>query len=142
MNRYVEIILRGSQYKQLLEAKTAELRKEYKLKRIETDVLCCLARSGENNTSASVCRKLNANKGHISQAVENLCKRDLLIAMPDEFDRRYVHYILTPEAKEIADEFIVRREKFDKELFASLSKQELEKFKIISEKLVKNMECL
>lgn len=142
MNRYVDIILRGSQYKRLIETKTAELRQKYDLKKIETDVLCCLAGAGDSNTSASVCKKINANKGHVSQAVEILCKKKLLIAVPDEFDRRYVHYIITSDGEKIANSFVAIRDEIDSRMFASLSRQELESFEIITEKLVKNMECL
>lgn len=140
MEEKIEILLRGSQFKKLNECEMAEIRKGYDLKRIEIEILYFLSKAGENNTSADICRRLKANKGHISQAVDNLCKRNFLVAIPDTSDRRYIHYHITETAKEIVREITRKWNELTQELFMGITKEEMEELKRIAGKMGKNME--
>lgn len=75
--------------------------REYDVKRVEIEILRFLAMSGERNTAADIHRYLDLNKGQISKTLEHLCTMHYLESMPDKKDRRYMHYILSEEAKEL-----------------------------------------
>ena len=140
MEDRIEALLRGSQYKQLREYEFSEIRKYYDLKRIEIEILYVLSKADEHNTSADICRSLRANKGHISQAVDRLCKKNYLTAVQDTSDRRYVHYCISDEAMEIVKKVTEKWEELNRELFAGVTPQELETLKNVAGKIGKNME--
>lgn len=140
MEERIEGLLRGSEFKKLWECKLSEIRKQYNLKRIEIEILYFLSKSGSNDTSADICKHLKANKGHISQAVDNLSKQNYLVAIPDTNDRRYVHYQVSEEAKEIVEIIAKKWSELNKELFAGITPEEMEELKRIAGKIGKNME--
>ena len=140
MEDRIEALLRGSQYKQLREYEFSEIRKYYDLKRIEIEILYVLSKADEHNTSADICRSLRANKGHISQAMDHLCRKNYLTAVQDTSDRRYVHYCISDEAMEIVKKVTEKWEELNRELFAGVTPQELETLKNVAGKIGKNME--
>ncbi|MCI5903012.1 MAG: MarR family transcriptional regulator [Blautia sp.] len=140
MEDRIEALLRGSQYKQLREYEFSEIRKYYDLKRIEIEILYVLSKADEHNTSADICRSLRANKGHISQAMDHLCRKNYLTAVQDTSDRRYVHYRISDEAMEIVKKVTEKWEELNRELFAGVTPQELETLKNVAGKIGKNME--
>ena len=142
MEERIEILLRGNEFKRLRECELAEIRKQYNLKRIEIEILYFLSKSGSNDTSAGICKHLNANKGHISQAVDNLCKQNYIMAIPDTRDRRYIHYQVTDESREIVERITKKWKELNKELFAGVTEEEMEELKRIAGKIGKNMERL
>lgn len=136
----IEVLLRGNEFKKLRECGLSEIRKQYNLKRIEVEILYFLSKAGSNDTSAGICKHLNANKGHISQAVDNLCKQNYITAMPDTRDRRYIHYQVTHEAKEIVERITLTWKELNQELFSGVTAEEMEELKRIAGKIGKNME--
>ena len=129
MKKPVEVMLRGGQFKQFTEQGLSAMRKQYDLKRIELEVICCLAHCGEEDTVVSIHEYLSANRGHISQTVFSLCERGLITAEQDKKDRRYVHYSLTHEGKKIAAEADDVWRMIREEMFAGISDEELGVFK-------------
>lgn len=139
MEKPVEVILRGGQFKQYTEQELSGLRKKYNLKRIELEVIQFLSICGEHDTVASIHEYLNANKGHISQTVFTLCKRGYVTSEQDKKDRRYTHYSLTREGKEIAGEMKLVWEKVHSDMYEGVSEEELECFKRVSQKICENI---
>ena len=92
MEEQLNMMRRGRQFKQLMNKKMDGIIREYDVKRVEIEILRFLAMSGERNTAADIHRYLDLNKGQISKTLES---------MPDKKDRRYMHYILSEEAKEL-----------------------------------------
>lgn len=140
MEKQVEVILRGSQFKQLLESQFSDIRKEYDLKRIEIEVLYFLSECGEKNTCTDIYQYLQANKGHVSRAVDSLCKKNYLVAIPDKEDRRYIHYMLTDTASEIINNISAGWKRMNREIFIGVSEEELRIFQKVAKKIGKNME--
>ena len=140
MEERVEDLLRGREFKLLREYELSEIRKYYGLKRIELEILYFLSKSGEHNTSADICQRLKANKGHISQAVDNLCRQKYLTATQDTQDRRYVHYCISEESKEIVNKVTDKWNELNRELFVGVTPEEMEELKRIAGKIGKNME--
>ena len=101
MEEQLNMMRRGRQFKQLMNKKMDGIIREYDVKRVEIEILRFLAMSGERNTAADIHRYLDLNKGQISKTLEHLCTMHYLESMPDKKDRRYMHYILSEEAKEL-----------------------------------------
>ena len=142
MDRQIDIILQGGQFKKLLEEQSAELRQKYDMKREELEILYFLSKSGEHNTSTDIHRQLMMNRGHISQAVDNLCRRNYIIAIPDKNDRRYVHYEISDHAKELITEMTSRREAMNQKILEGVSEEELKIYREVSEKIRNNINKL
>ena len=85
MEEQLNMMRRGRQFKQLMNKKMDGIIREYDVKRVEIEIL----------------RFLALNKGQISKTLEHLCTMHYLESMPDKKDRRYMHYILSEEAKEL-----------------------------------------
>ena len=136
----MESILQGGQFKKLLEEQSLELRRKYDLKKAELDILYFLSRSGANNTSTDIHHQLLMNRGHISQAVESLIKRKFIVAIPDQNDRRYVHYELLESAGAIIHEMTKMREETNALILEGISEEELQAFQAVSEKIRANIE--
>ncbi|MCI5587664.1 MAG: MarR family winged helix-turn-helix transcriptional regulator, partial [Lachnospiraceae bacterium] len=94
---------------------------------------------GTHNTSTDIHRQLMMNRGHISQAVDNLCKKNYIIAVPDKTDRRYIHYKITDNARELIKEMTDRRENVSRMILKDITEEELEAYRKVSEKIRKNI---
>ncbi len=140
MDKPVEALLRGGQFKRLMDRELGDIREQYHLKRIEIEVLYFLSRCGEYNTLLDIVRHLNANKGHISQTMESLSQKGYITVHRDEKDRRYVHYALAENAMQLIDSINAAWSKLTRELFEGVTEEEMEALREVSNKLRKNME--
>ena len=140
MDKQMESILQGGQFKKLLDVQSAELRQKYDMKKAELEILYFLSRCGGHNTSKDIHAQLMMNRGHISQAVDSLCRRRYIVAIPDQNDRRYIHYEILDSAKEIVAEMAKRIEEMNRQILKGISKEELEIFREVSLKIKNNIE--
>ena len=140
MDKQMESILQGGQFKKLLDVQSAELRQKYDMKKAELEILYFLSRCGGHNTSKDIHAQLMMNRGHISQSVDSLCRRRYIVAIPDQNDRRYIHYEILDSAKEIVAEMAKRREEMNRQILKGISKEELEIFREVSLKIKNNIE--
>ncbi|MDD6441455.1 MAG: MarR family winged helix-turn-helix transcriptional regulator, partial [bacterium] len=116
MDKKIETMLQVGEFKKLLEAQSAELREKYGMKKAELEILYYLSHCGSHNTSSDIHQHLLMNRGHISQAVSLLCEKNYIIAIPDQQDRRYVHYEIAESASELISELTRRREEINKQI--------------------------
>lgn len=142
MDEQIEVILRGGLFRKLMDERAMFLREKYDMKRAELEILYFLSKNETQNTSTDIRKHLLMNKGHISQAVESLCERNYLIAVPDKEDRRYIHYILTKEAHSMVEEIISNRTALTEAVLEGISSEELQVFKSVSKKISRNIEKL
>ena len=140
MDTRMEAMLQGGPFKKLLEEQIAELRQKYDMKKAELEILYFLSKCGSHNTSKDIHYQLMMNKGHISQAVDSLCKRHYIIATPDQQDRRYIHYQLSDSAQQIVEKMAKKRLEMDRRIVEGISEEDLEIFRAVSEKIRKNIE--
>lgn len=140
MEESIEVILRGGQFKRLIEMSIQEIRKKTGLKRVEVEILYFLSNSGGKNTMKDICHYMQMNKGHISIALDGLCKKGYLIQNQDAEDRRYIHFYLTDFSKEIAEKIDIEWNKMMFRLTKGVSEEELELFKQISRKIGANID--
>lgn len=139
MDTQIDIILQGGQFKKLLEEQSTELREKYNMKRAELEILYFLSKCGTHNTATDIYHQLMMNRGHISQAVDSLCRKNYLIAIPDKNDRRYIHYEISDFAKELVTEMTNRREAMNSMILKWVSEEELKVFRKVSEKIRNNI---
>lgn len=139
MEKPVEVILRGGQFKQFTEQEISDLRKKYNLKRLEVEVIHFLSICGSSDTVAYIHEYLNANKGHVSQTVFHLCELGYVFSEQDKKDRRYVHYSLTHEGRRVAGEIESVWKKIREDMYEGISEEELECFKRVSQKIGENI---
>lgn len=142
MDSQMESILQGGSFKKLLDEQILELRQKYDMKKAELEILYFLSRCGGHNTSTDIHYQLMMNRGHISQAVDGLCRRKLITAIPDQEDRRYVHYEVLDSAGEIVAEMTKRREEMNRKILEGISEDELRVFYDVSAKIRKNIEAM
>ena len=142
MDREVEIILRGSQFRRILESHIQELKKKYNVTKAELEILNYLSESGAQNTSSDIHRHLMMTRGHISQSIDKLCKKNYIRVLPDEKDRRFVHCILTESAYVIVDDIQRQIDSMNNCIFEGISEEEMDVFGEIALKVWDNMKKL
>ena len=140
MDIQTESFLQGGKFKKLIEEQNLELRRKYDMKQAELEILYFLSRSGGQNTSTDIHHQLMMTRGHVSQAVDSLCRRQFIIAIPDQQDRRYVHYEIQKPAQEIIAEIAKRREEMNRLILDGISEEEMRVFREVSAKIKKNIE--
>lgn len=98
-----------------------------------------LSRCQNENTPTDVYRRLKLNRGQVSQAIDALGRRKLIIAIPDSNDRRYMHYRISETAEEIVSEIAIAKKELDRQIFEGISEEELKVYKKITEKIFANI---
>ena len=139
MERQIETFLICAQFKQMMKGCLAGIIEKYGLKRVELEILYYLSKCGEKNTSKDIYHYLNMNKGHISQAVDSLCRQGYLMAVTDAEDRRYVHYFMTEKAGVLSTEMTVAWENMLQKVFADVTEEEMKVFRKVILKICENM---
>lgn len=139
MDEQLEVALKGGEFKRLFESQFVGIKKRYDLKKVDIEVLYFLSNCNEHNTPTDIYRSLKLNRGHVSQAIDNLCRRELIIAIPDKDDRRYMHYKISENAVGIIKEISIVRKELDQQIFKGISKEEMLAYKRTSEKICSNI---
>ena len=140
MEQAVETLLHGREFKQLLESKILEIREKYGLRKIDVEILYYLYRFREQDTSKDIRAAYMFTKGHISQSVEHLQQMHLLVAVPDQKDRRRGHLHLTAAAEGIVCSIEKMWEDMTAVIFEGITEQERDTLHTIAAKMTKNME--
>lgn len=139
MERSVVLLLHGREFKQLLESRSAAIREEYGLRKIDVEILYYLYRFRECNTSKDIRDAYMFTKGHISQSVEHLQQLGLLEPVPDKRDRRCIHFRLTPEAEKIVRSIGKMWEDMTAVIFEGITEQEKHMLHETAAKMAHNM---
>lgn len=139
MERHVEMLLRGGQFKQIMEQELQAIRMKYDLKRIEVEILLYLAQDRQHNTAKEIQKYLYVNKGHISQSMDRLCREHLLQATTDCKDRRYVHYQPTERAGELIEEIRSAWCRVSEALFEGVTEEEKQVLACVAARIENNM---
>ena len=137
----IEVLLHGREYKQLLESRAAVFREQYGLRKIDVEILYYLHRFGGSNTSKELRQAYKLTKGHISQSAEHLAGLGLLAFVPDEKDRRSVHFVLTAQAEEIVRSIEKMWEDMTAVVFDGITQEERRVLYEVAVKMTQNMEC-
>ena len=114
--------------------------RKYDLTRNELDVMLFLANNPGFDRAADIVAMRGIAKSHVSLSVGNLEKRGLLVRSFEESDRRAAHLTLTEPALTIAGEGRELQQRFFHQLFGGLTREELELWGSVLEKICKNIE--
>jgi DNA-binding MarR family transcriptional regulator len=139
MDEQLEIALKGGYFKRLADKQFDEMKKKYGLKKIEIEVLFYLSKCGKENTPTDITKRLNLNRGHVSQAIDVLLKRQLVAAAADKLDRRCMHYTITSQAVSLIDEIATVKKEMDRQILQGITEEELAVYQKISDKMIKNI---
>lgn len=136
----LEIVLKGGEFRKYSDSKFALLRKNYDMKRAEFEVIYYLSVCRDSDSLVDISKFLNANKGHISVTVYGLIEKGYINSMQDKNDRRYMHFSLTEKGKKAAADIEKVWKNIKDELYYGLTDDEIAAFKTIFRKICKNIE--
>ncbi|MBQ8662313.1 MAG: winged helix-turn-helix transcriptional regulator [Eubacterium sp.] len=140
IDKSVQALLHGLQYKKLLENRIISIQEKYDLRKVDIEVLYFLAHCGEHNTARDIRADMNLTKGHISQSVDRLQKMGLVMQVPDKEDRRYIHLAPTEQAKTLMDEILDAWDSLNQSVFAGITEDEVQVLKTVAQKIKNNLE--
>ncbi|WP_432649985.1 MarR family winged helix-turn-helix transcriptional regulator [Huintestinicola sp.] len=140
VQRPIEVVLKGGEFRKYSDSKFALLRKHYGMKRAEFEVIYYLSICKDADSLVNITEFLNANKGHISSTVYGLTGKGYITSVQDKNDRRYLHFSLTDKGKEVAADIESIWNNIRNELFCGLTEEEIAEYKKTSYKICKNIE--
>ena len=115
---------------------------KWDLTRSELDVLLFLYNNPQFNRAADIVVHRGMAKSHVSMTVTNLERRGLLERHLAPADRRAACLLLTPGGREIAGEGREAQDRFFAQLYQGVTEEEFHLWKMITEKVRKNIENL
>lgn len=116
--------------------------REYGLTRNELDVLLFLHNNPGFHRAADIVRLRGIAKSHVSLSVSALERRGLIARQFAPADRRTAHLALTESGLAIARSGRATQECFFRSLFAGISREELELWQTLVERVQNNIENL
>lgn len=114
-------------------------RNQYSLTQIEFKILSFLRNNPEKDTAADISYVRMLPKGNVSQAVDSLIKKRLILRTADEHDKRKYHLSLTENAAEIIVEIDKANAAYQKILYQGLTEEELEHYTAVNRKILENV---
>lgn len=138
--------MRAEYFDTMLRAKKGYARvmepvcRQWDITRNELDVMLFLANNPGYDRAADIVSRRGIAKSHVSLSVGNLEAKGLLVRRFDEGDRRTVHLQLTPEALRIAKQGRDAQIGFFSQIYAGLTREELELWSELMMKVAGNVE--
>lgn len=112
----------------------------YHLIPIEASIISFLYNNPGKDTAADIVQLRMLSKSNVSQAVESLIQKSLLLRSQDTTDRRKIHLLLTPEAEPITREIETVRKRFREKVFKGFSEEEQELFSHFNLRIAENIQ--
>lgn len=136
----LEVVMKGGEFRKYSDSKFALLRKHYDMKRAEFEVIYYLSICSSADSLVNISEFLNANKGHISATLYGLTEKGYITSTQDKNDRRYMHFALTDKGKEVAADIESIWKDIKNELYYGLTDEEIDSFISTFRKICKNIE--
>ena len=136
----IEGFISGQKFRKVYEKKCEYLMVKYELRKIELDVLVFLDRYEDLNTAKDIVNQRSLSKAHVSKAVDNLTRRNFVIACTGDRDRRCYRLTLTKEAEPIIREMNNVWNQIREIIFADLTDEEIKVLKNAMTKITRNIE--
>jgi DNA-binding MarR family transcriptional regulator len=105
----------------------------------ELDLITFLS-NNEMDTSKEIADSLGLSKSLIARSVDSLVAKGYLETKVDEGDRRYIHLVLTDQAKSVADRLRNRRKHFIASMTEGINQEQFAQFEWTLEKMIANVE--
>ncbi|MDO4602570.1 MAG: MarR family transcriptional regulator [Eubacteriales bacterium] len=113
---------------------------KYDLTLIEANIISFLHNNPEKDTAGDIVELRMLSKGNVSQGVELLSGKGLLLRIPDKEDRRKVHLSLSEKAFPITEEIELEKRTFQEELFSGFSEDDKKTLEDLSRRIMENTE--
>ena len=139
-NNTAMLVTKTNLFRQFIVKRFEALRKKEALKKIEIEVMYCLAVDKSCDTLMEINKRLNGNKGQLSRALLGLTEKGLVVAVHDDMDRRYVHYHLTETACELQNRVFEIFEAAGSDMLKGVTDEEKKIFCRVINKIEKNIE--
>ena len=111
---------------------------DYGLMPIEATIISFLHNHPGRDTAAEIAELRMLSKSSVSQGVENLIQKGLLVRSQDREDRRKIHLSLTEKAEPITEDIERVWRGFRDKIFRGFSEEEEKAFLQYNERLVLN----
>ena len=131
-----ELLPLTGQMKKLYVKACRAVCKKYELTQTEFDILDFLRERTGIDTANEIARRRLIKKANISTSVDRLIKKGYIRRRVDPDDRRFIHLELTGNAEPTVSEIKKTQSDFFSRFTAGLSKEELETYRLLTEKLL------
>ncbi len=136
MFELAELLPLTGQMKKLYVKACRAVCKKYELTQTEFDILDFLGERTGIDTANEIARRRLIKKANISTSVDRLIKKGYIRRRVDPDDRRFIHLELTGNAEPTVSEIKKTQSDFFSRFTTGLSKEELETYKRLTEKLL------
>lgn len=128
-----------SKFRKLNERKLENVMKKYDLRKIDMDIIICLATYKDMRTAKDIASMELFTKGHISQSIKRLRERGYITVSQDENDMRMQNLEVSESTKVIIKEICAIKETLEKSVFDGVTEEEIETMKEVFRKICSNI---
>ncbi len=131
-----------NKFRKLNERKLENVMKKYDLRKIDMDIIICLATYKDMRTAKDIASMEVFTKGHISQSIKRLRERGYITVSQDENDMRMQNLEVSESTKAIINEVSAIKDALEKSVFDGVTEQELETMKEVFRKICGNINSI
>ncbi len=128
-----------NKFRKLNERKLENVMKKYDLRKIDMDIIICLATYKDMRTAKDIASMEVFTKGHISQSIKRLRERGYITVSQDENDMRMQNLEVSESTKAIINEVSAIKDALEKSVFNGVTEEELEAMKEVFRKICGNI---
>ena len=114
------------------------LRKKYGLTMNEIMFLLYLDKHEKKNSAREIIDDLMTTKSHISKSIDSLAKENIIIRIPDEYDKKIIRLFINNKADNILNDLRQREKEITKVITKDISEEDKATFKKVLEQIQKN----
>ena len=135
----MKIPVQAQVIKKLYDNSFDDLRIKYGLTMNEIMFLLYLDKNKANNTASEIVENLVTTKSHISKSIDSLAKRNIIIRIQDELDKKIIRLYISDTANDLLDDLRKREEIINRTITKGIPKDDLETFNRVLEQMKKNV---
>ncbi len=124
MNELPDMLLNITRILKFYDAMRSEVCEKHSLTRLEVDIIAFLKNNPGLDTASDIVEHRMLPKANVSQAVELLIRKKLLVRIRDKSDRRKIHLHLSSGASGIIDDIASMQARFLSSVFSDFSDDE------------------
>ncbi|MFR1833830.1 MAG: MarR family winged helix-turn-helix transcriptional regulator [Lachnospiraceae bacterium] len=138
MARTTDFLMNFRRIIKLHESMLKEICETYQLTFIEANIISFLHNNPGRDTARDIVELRMLSKGNVSQAVESLIQKGLLMRTPDQEDRRIIHLALLEQAVPITQTMERQKSLFQEEIFTGFTDSEKELYHQLNTRIMEN----
>lgn len=128
-----------NKFRKLNERKLENVMKKYDLRKIDMDIIICLATYKDMRTAKDIASMEMFTKGHISQSIKRLKEKGYITVSQDENDMRMQNLQVSESTKSIIEEICAIKDELEKSVFDGVTEEEIETMKNVFKKICSNI---